>query len=159
MLLDLLIGFTQQDYNTVESMGMVSVCVQLEEGQISEERSRISVALTVLANAEKTATSKSRHNLYGVARMLKLIGAVWYDCIGITVSILLPDGEDFIQQTMALDFTNNSPIGAEECANFLIIDDMVVENINETFSVQLNPAPSVVFSRNATTVTIQDNDC
>ena len=60
---------------------------------------------------------------------------------------------------MSLDFTNNSPIGTEECANFLIIDDMVVENNNETFSVQLNPAPSVVFSQNATTVTIQDNDC
>ena len=77
MVLDLLIGFTQQDYNTVESMGTVSVCVQLEEGQISEERSRISVAFTVLTNAEKPATSKPRHNLYVVARMLKLIGAVY----------------------------------------------------------------------------------
>ena len=62
-----------------------------------------------------------------------------------------------MQQAMEYQFTNDSVIGSQECADFLIIDDDAVE-VNETFTAQLNQPMSVIFSQQTTTVTILDND-
>ena len=55
-------------------------------------------------------------------------------------------------------FDNNAKVGSQQCVQFSIVNDSIVEK-NETFTVQLNEVASVIFSERNTTVVIQDNDC
>lgn len=55
-------------------------------------------------------------------------------------------------------FDSNSIVGSSKCVQFNIINDSIIE-ANETFTVQLRDASSVVFSEPLTTVMILDDDC
>ena len=68
--------------------------------------------------------------------------------------------DDYImpQVLNVFSFDNYTKVGSQQCVQFSIVNDSIVEK-NETFTVQLNEVASVIFSERDTTVVIQDNDC
>lgn len=66
--------------------------------------------------------------------------------------------DDFMMPSVNFVFDSNSIVGSSKCVQFNIINDSIIE-ANETFTVQLRDASSVVFSEPLTTVMILDDDC
>ena len=141
----------ETEYTVGEGDGMVSVCVELEQGTLNEE--------TITVDFSVSADSASSSKADPTSVPVRLICAI----VSLTVtlyllSLSLSPGDFGVSETVSVSLGPMAATGSTQCLTISITDDNIVESI-ESFSVAMISASDSVtlgYPRTAS-VDITDN--
>ena len=142
----------ETEYTVGEGDGMVSVCMELEQGTLNDE--------TITVDFSVSADSASSSKADPTSVPVKLISAI----VSLTatlylLSLSLSPGDFGVSETVSVSLGPMAATGSTQCLTISITDDNIVESI-ESFSVAMISASDSVtlgYPRTAS-VDITDND-
>ena len=142
----------ETEYTVGEGDGMVSVCMELEQGTLNVE--------TITVDFSVSADSASSSKADPTSVPVKLISAI----VSLTatlylLSLSLSPGDFGVSETVSVSLGPMAATGSTQCLTISITDDNIVESV-ESFSVAMISASDSVtlgYPRTAS-VDITDND-
>ena len=141
----------ETEYTVGEGDGMVSVCVELEQGTLNEE--------TITVDFSVSADSASSSKAGPTSVPVRLICAIVSLTATLSLSPSLSPGDFGVSETVSVLLGPMAATGSTQCLTISITDDNIVESI-ESFSVAMIAASDSVtlgYPRTAS-VDITDND-
>ena len=142
----------ETEYTVGEGDGMVSVCVELEQGTLNEE----TITVDFSVSADSASSSKADPTSVPVRLICAIVSltATLY-----LLSLSLSPGDFGVSETVSVSLGPMTATGSTQCLTISITDDNIVESI-ESFSVAMISASDSVtlgYPRTAS-VDITDND-
>ena len=142
----------ETEYTVGEGGGMVSVCVELEQGTLNEE----TITVDFSVSADSASSSKADPTSVPVRLICAIVSltATLY-----LLSLSLSPGDFGVSETVSVSLGPMAATGSTQCLTISITDDNIVESI-ESFSVAMISASDSVtlgYPRTAS-VDITDND-
>ena len=136
----------ETEYTVGEGDGMVSVCVELEQGTLNEE----TITVDFSVSADSASSSKADPTSVTVRFICAILPAL---------SLSLSPGDFGVSEPVSISLGPMAATGSTQCLTISITDDNIVESI-ESFSVAMISASDSVtlgYPRTAS-VDITDND-
>ena len=142
----------ETEYTVGEGDGMVSVCVELEQGTLNEE----TITVDFSVSADSASSSKADPTSVPVRLICAIVSltATLY-----LLSLSLSPGDFGVSEPVSVSLGPMAATGSTQCLTISITDDDIVESI-ESFSVAMISASDSVtlgYPRTAS-VDITDND-
>ena len=136
----------ETEYTVGEGDGMVSVCVELEQGTLNEE----TITVDFSVSADSATSSKADPTSVPVRLICAIVSLP---------ALSLSPGDFGVSETVSVSLGPMAATGSTQCLTISITDDNIVESI-ESFSVAMISASDSVtlgYPRTAS-VDITDND-
>ena len=141
-------SLAETEYTVGEGDGMVSVCVELEQGTLNEE----TITVNFSVSADSASSSKADPTSVTVRFICAILPAL-------SLPLSLTPGDFGVSEPVSVSLGPMAATGSTQCLTISITDDNIVESI-ESFSVAMIAASDSVtlgYPRTAS-VDITDND-
>ena len=144
----------ETEYTVGEGDGMVSVCVELEQGTLNEE----TITVDFSVSADSASSSKADPTSVPV-RLICAIVSLTATLYLLSISLSLSPGDFGVSEPVSVSLGPMAATGSTQCLTISITDDNIVESI-ESFSVAMisgSDSVTLGYPRTAS-VDITDND-